>query len=322
MTENLCARCGRPTDATVCRPEAQELADALTAAAGHAEDAETVIARQARYGGGGRGGHGEPLPVDFTASARHAAVSLTVGGWMRVLIEEGYAAEPEAWRPLAGPLCPPVRPGDEPRKGNRCPHGSCAAIRDQGVRSPLARALTWLAAQVGRLRKHPAAGEALAELHDACAQLERLVDRPADKVLVGVCDCGKVLYAPRGRQAIRCPDPCGATWNVSDGLAILRRHLDDRLFTAAEAAPLAVRLDDGDRSTEQVRKLIGKWAERGEITAKGCVWREPNAAELQKDPHHGMVAVPTYRFGDIAERLARTPRRAAAKAAEEASDAA
>jgi hypothetical protein len=96
---------------------------------------------------------------------------------------------------------------------------------------------------------------------------------------------------------------------VADGLEILRRHLNDKLFTEAEAARLAVRLDGGDRSTDQIRRLIGMWAARGQIGTRGQVWREPNTGELERDPNHGPVAVPTYRFGDVADRLARTPRR-------------
>lgn len=311
MTDKpTCVRCGRPTDAVACHHCAHDLTQALTEAAGHAEDAWTVLARQTRYGTGSRGGNSESLPVDLTASTRYAGVSLAVGGWMRALIEEGYTAEPEPWRPIEGPLCPPVRPGDELRQGNRCKHPSCAGLRDQEAPSALAEACGWLAGHAQALRKHPDAGAAFKELHDACAQLERLVDRPADKVLVGVCDCGRVLYASLGRQVIRCPErTCGATWNVADGLEILRRHLNDKLFTEAEAARLAVRLDGGDRSTDQIRRLIGMWAARGQIGTRGQVWREPNTGELERDPNHGPVAVPTYRFGDVADRLARTPRR-------------
>jgi len=309
VTATTCVVCERPVPDTAyaCPSCALRLAQTLREASGHAEDAEAVLARQTRYGSGSRGGSSDSLPVDLTASTRYAAISLTVGGWMRVLIEEGYAPEPDAWRPLAGALCPPARPGDEPRRGNRCTHGSCIAIRDQGAPSALAQALTWLSAHCGQLRKHPAAREAFAELHDACAQLERLVDRPADKVLVGVCDCGKVLYAALGRTAIRCPDPCGATWNVSDGLDILRKHLDGRLFTAAEAAPLAVRLTGADRSTEQVRKLINAWSARGLIERRGEV-----IVQLDGYDEDGLPKTRTdglYRFGDVADRLATTPTR-------------
>jgi hypothetical protein len=285
--------------AYACPTCAQELADALVTASGHAEDAETVIARQARYGAGSRGGTSEPLPVDLTASTRYATIGNTITTWARDLEESGTPpAEP--WRPVAGPLCAPQRPDDEPRDKvrdeplYRCEHESCAAIRDRTPPPVLTTTLRWLAGQKSALRKHPAADELFRALHDACGQLARLVDRPADKELVGMCDCGKVLYAPHGRRVVTCPVPtCKLQWDVADSRTILRRALDGKLVTAAEAARLAQYLDT-DRNQQQIRKLINAWTrpERCLIGSHGEIDGEP-----------------AYRFGDISERLARTPRR-------------
>jgi hypothetical protein len=291
-----CVRCGAPTDAAVCRPEARTLAVELLTAAGHAEDAEAVITKQARYGTGGGGGNEEPMPVDLTAAGRLGAVESTVGTWARHVCET-RGTELPARRPLLGPVCA------EP-----CEHLSCERIQYRRPPSGLAQAAGWLATQIEWLRKRPEAGEAFADLHDACEQLARLVDRPPDKRLVGVCDCGRVLYAPVGRTAIRCPKPCGAEWNVDDGQDILMRHLDDKLLTAGEAARLAAYLD-ADRTQEQIRKLIAAFARRSLLIAHGYVMRDPTDAELRDDPEAGPVTVPTYRFGDIREQLARTPRR-------------
>jgi len=285
-----CTRCGRPTDGTVCHPEASALADALGIAAGHAEDAETVIARQARYGGGSRGGSDEPLPVDLTASARLDAVENTIGTWARHVVD-ARGTELPARRPRLGPTCERID----------CGHGSCLAIALRRPPRTLAAAAGWLSTQVEWLRHRPEAGEAFDELHDACTQLARLVDRPPDRDLVGMCDCGKVLYAAHGRTLIQCPQPrCKLVWHVERSRDILRRALDDKLFTAAEAARLLVHLDDGDRGTEQIRKLINKWAERGRITADGEIGGEP-----------------VYRFGDLGERLAGATRRTARVAEDE-----
>lgn len=287
-----CVRCGAPTDATVCRPEALSLAETLQIAAGHAEDAETVIARQVRYGAGGRGGRSEPLPVDLTASARLAAVGNTIGTWMRIVLEESGARPPAPWRPMAGALCPPTRPGDEPRRGGRCGHGSCAAIRDRTPPSALAAACSWLATQVGWLRKHPAAGEAWRELEDACEQLRRLVDRPADRELVGMCDCGRTLYAPHGRGVVTCPErTCQLRWEVAESRDILRAALNGKLVTAGEAARLAAYLD-GDRTQDTIRKLIAARVKTGQIAAHGMINGEP-----------------AYRFGEISAVLAAIPQR-------------
>jgi hypothetical protein len=283
-----------PDQAYVCQADALSLAETLQTAAGHAADAEAVIARQARYGGGGRGSGGEPLPVDLTRSARFDAVKLAADGWVSVLLTgETFPA----WRRTAGPLCPALR------TGVRCPHSSCAAIRVTTPPSTLAREFSWLSGHVSALRVHPAAGEAFKELHDACEQLARLVDRPAEKELVGMCDCGKVLYAPPGRGTVQCPEQtCKLRWDVATSRDILRRALDGKLVTAAEAARLGQYLDT-DRTQQQIRKLIDKWAERTLIEAHGHV--------VEDDKNGQPQTVPTFRFGDVSGRLARTPRRTA-----------
>lgn len=298
-----CVRCAKPMadQAYVCRADAQSLADDLLKAAGHAEDAEAVIARQVRYGNGGQGesGDGSHDP-DLIAARRLGAFRNTIGTWARVVTEE--TGRQPRWRPMAGPLCPhAIGP---------CDHDSCASIRRRLPGPALSLETAWLSRRVDFLRKHPAAGEAFRELHDACSQLERLVDRPVEnRHLVGICDCGKVLYAPWDWTVIQCKERnCGATWNLSDGQDILLRHLDDKLMTASEATRLAGHLD-AERTQDGIRKLIDKWAQRSEILAHGQVMREPTAAELKADPELTEVAVPTYRFGEIRNRLAATPRR-------------
>lgn len=290
MTEPRCVVCGRPTaDGYACMTDAMSLAESLAVAAGHAEDAEAVIARQTRYGAGGRGGSGDCAP-DLTASVKLDAIQLAVDGWTSDLL----GVEPfPAWKRSAGPAC---------GTGVRCPHSSCAAIRVVTPPPMLSRELAWLSGQMAALRKHPAADEAFRELQDACDQLVRLVDRPADKVLVGMCDCGKVLYAPHGKAVITCPAPtCRRPWNVQESRDILRKALDDKLVTAEEAARLAQYLDT-DRTQEQIRKLINKWASRGELAEH----------ELRDEEGRNEDG---YRFGGIALRLARAPRRTTREAA-------
>lgn len=295
---NPCVRCGRPTDATICRPEARALADQLLVAAGHAEDAEAVLTGQVRYSGGTRGGSGEDPMPNLGASVRLGRVNTAVRLWIEDL-RDGRPLPP--WRRVAGPPC---------QTGTRCPHASCAAVRVINPPSALAQGLSWLSGQMEALRKHPAADEAFTSLHAACERLAVLVDRPADNHhLVGVCNCGKILYAPWDWTVIRCRDrTCGAVWSLADGQDILMRHLDDKLMTGGEASRLAAYLDTS-RTQDNIRKLIDRWAGRSLLVAHGYVMREPTDAELKDDPDAGPVAVPTYRFGDIREQLAQTPRR-------------
>lgn len=285
-----CVRCGQPMPdvAFVCRPEASALAQRLREAFGHLEDAEAVITRQVRYGAGSRGGSDEAPGPDLAAAARLARIENTIGTWTRHVLEERQTTIP-AWTLTVGPSC----------AQGWCGHASCREIRYQPRPSELAHACAWLASEVETwLRMRPEADQAFAELESACDDLARLVDRPAETELVGMCDCGRTLYAVEGRTVIRCPQiTCRLLWNVAESRDILRRALDAKAVTAGHAARLAQYLDT-DRTQEQIRKLINSWSSRGQLLAEG----ETEDGE------------PTFRFGDVAERLARTPRRAAREA--------
>ena len=329
VTAPTCPICASPLadGSVVCRRDARSLADALTVAAGHAEDAWTVIARQTRYGAGGGARQLDPeplaaaehhernpvttfgwaasierplagglrpgvIPPDLSASGRLADTTNTVTTWARHVCEQ-RGAELPARRPLLGPLC---------ELGTGCPHDSCAGIRFRRPPSDLGEAAAWLATQLDWLRMRPEAEEAFDGLDDACQLLERLVDRPANRgELVGVCDCGTTLYAAHGRSHVVCPEKtCELRWNVAESRDILRDALREKLFTAAEAAHLAAHWDE--RTSEQIRKLINKWTERGRLTAHGWIAGSTGEDEARW---------PTYRFGDVIDRLATAPRRAA-----------
>lgn len=279
-----CAICAKPLadGATACTTCARNLAQALQAAAGHAEDAWTVIARQARYGTSG-GARAEPELGEIAEDRARNAVK-----------EFAWAASIE--RPLAGALRPEPLPialgaADD---FHAVENTLTTWARDMDSDADtLAGAAVWLAEHVELLRHHEAAAEAFDELEDACHQLERLVDRPgSDRRLVGVCDCGAILYARHGQTVIQCGErTCGASWDVERSREILLRHLDGQLLTAAETARMAAYLDPG-RTTEQIRMLIASWAKRGQVAVRGEIG-----------------GAPTYRFGEIRARLAETPRR-------------
>lgn len=294
---NQCLRCGAPTDFYVCRPEARDLADQLLVAAGHAEDAWTVIARQTRIGHGG-GGRGEP-PELGAIPGDNVRNPVTTFGW-QASIE----------RPPIGALRPEPTPADlgalDRYHAAEATITTWAGTHDGG----LPAACRYLATQIDDLRQHPAAKDAFDDLEAACRQLERLVDRRVDnRHFIGICNCNRALYAPWNWTIIQCKDKtCGAVWNLADGQDILLRHLDDKLVTAGEAAKLAGHLDP-DRSQDAVRKLIEKWAARGRLTPHGHIMREPTDAEIRRDPEAYPVPVPTYRFGEIRQLLDETPRR-------------
>lgn len=292
-----CVRCGAPTDAYICRTEANDLATQLRAAAGHAEDAWTVIARQTRTTTAGAGRQPDPIPTASEDNRRNRV--------------KDFAWQASIEKPPVGALRPEPTPADLGAldRYHTAENTAITWLRDLGGDAEdLPGALHWLANHTEALRLDPAAKEAFDDLEAACRQLERLVDRRVDnRHFIGICDCGKALYAPWNWTAIQCK-PCGAIWNLADGQDILLRHLDDRLVTLGEAAKLAGHLDP-DRSQDAVRKLVEKWAGHGRLVPHGHIMREPTDREIRHDPEAYPVPVPTYRFGEIRKLLDETPRR-------------
>ncbi|MBB4755312.1 hypothetical protein BJ964_009583 [Actinoplanes lobatus] len=297
---NTCVICERPTpDGEACHQCARDLAETLREAAGHAEDAWTVIARQTRYGAGSRGGREQPPIVDFTAADDYAAARNTLTTWILHVIEQDGPTIPTPQR-AAGPVC-----------ALQCGHVSCRALQRPTPPIPLADATRWLADQTTWLRTRPEAEQAFDELGYACQILTRLVDRPEPPQLrlVGMCDCGKILYARHGVDVVECKgEHCGATWHVDRSQTILRAALDERLVTAGEAAHLAGYLDT-DRSAKQIRALVDVWGKRGRINPADHVLVKHTHRGCDDDCAEVRDIVPVYRFGDIAALMATAERR-------------
>jgi hypothetical protein len=152
---------------------------------------------------------------------------------------------------------------------------------------PLAAAAAWLDGQLDWLRHQPYAGEAFDVLATASWTIQRVVDRPPEKVVVGQCPCGEHLYAVRGAAQVTCKS-CGTAYDVETTRDELKRRLDQALFTAAELATLVAYFGEGQRGP--VRKLINKWHERGLIAV------------------HSVRGEPAYRFGEVVARLASSRR--------------
>jgi hypothetical protein len=280
MNPTCACGCNRPVPdgyaAPACmdraRQQLAEIAD-LTVAA------RDVAQRQARrgVGGGASGKPGSSLPIDLGATARLDAVQNCLTGWVRVIAEErGPAAEINA--------------------------GASGGVSGWGGmgetgRDDLRASAQWLGGHCEWMRHRPEVDEFLRDV-EACARVIRRVADPSRdrRVVVGLCDCGRMLYAPKDREIVTCPD-CERHWDVDASTENMRGHLDERLVTAAEAAHLAGFLDT-DRSGKEIRKLVNKWAERGELSV-----------DLTGDE-------PRHWFGNIAARLAVTPRRAVQEPAE------
>lgn len=286
--DHACDLCGNPTDGYVCPADVVTTARYLQRVVDLAGEVETNVARLARYAT--RNGRRAPLadeestgrevnrrqpvrvfgfpaskerplpnalravalPVDLNASARAAQAFNDVTTWARMVHEE---------------------------RGARL-------LLDVGVgEHPAAVAAGFLLDQLDWMRHQPFADEAFEQLRAAGAVIQRIVDRPADEDLVGVCDCGLYLYARRGRALVQCL--CGLAWNVQESRLTLMEALRDRLVTIAEAATLGV-LAFPDLQRERVRNLVKSW--------------------VRPDRPNHMIGVdtpdgPAYPFGDILDRL-------------------
>ena len=295
MTQLLCAICGRSTaDGYGCVPcsvtEPQRLLAEIGDMAGPALD---IAQRQTSGGSGGGGGKpGSTVPIDLGAMARYDAVRRELSTWVRVITEERGAPAVRAvggsWGPSEG-----VREG-------------------QTGRDDLRAIAAWLAEHCEWMRHRAQVDKFVADVRRCHRVLAGLARRGGKTALVGMCDCERVLYARIGRQTITCPG-CELEWDVDESRDTLRRHLDERHVTAAEAAHLAAYLDT-DRTSVQIRKLVNKWAERQQIEAHPVLVKHQHRDTCEPGCTTASDTIATYRFGDIADRIAHTPRRAAVAA--------
>lgn len=278
MTVNTCRVCGSATpDGWVCVTETERARQQLAEIAELTEAARAVMYRQTSTGDSG---HARPGPrdlLDYGAGARLDAVQTALTGWVRAVREDAKVKS-------------------APREGDLI-----AACAD------------WLADHVEVIRHLEIADEILREIGDCWHTMRSVVERgrEPDKV-VGACNCQRILYAKAGRAAVKCPE-CDAVWDVTEARDELRGRLNGKLVTAAEAAHLGAYLDT-DRTSQQVRKLVNKWAERDQLEPRDgreVLIKHRHRPTCQSDCKQVVDRLAVYRFGDIADRLANTPRRAA-----------
>lgn len=285
--DHQCDLCGNPTDGYVCRADVEQTVPYLQHVVDLAGEVETNVARLARYAtrGGRRAAEpdeglvtalvnrrqpvmafgfaasrerqlknalrAESLPVDLNASARAAVAFNHVTFWAR-RVETDRGQRP-----------PPVRVGEH-----------AAAV-----------AAAWLLGQLEWIRHQEFADLAFEQLRAAGAVIERIVDRPPDEQLVGVCDCGGYLYAWPGQSAVECA--CRLRWEVEASRVSLMDALRGRLVTVAEAATLGV-MAYPDLQRQRIRNLVQSW-----------VRPERTNSLLGTDSRDGLV----YSFGEILDRL-------------------
>jgi hypothetical protein len=143
----------------------------------------------------------------------------------------------------------------------------------------------WLTHRHDELAGRPDAPAAAVDIGRVVTAGWRAVDRPADRVYAGACDCGEQLYAGPTAATVVCRG-CDSEHVIATRRERMLAELDSRLMTGAEIARLGTYFGQiTDR--ERARGLIKVWAARGLVVARG----------------HSKAGAPLYPFGEVLDRL-------------------
>jgi hypothetical protein len=233
--QNECVTgCGRPTrdQRLLCDQETWELEKALGDLPALLDELHVTLTRQAVMGSGGGGGKVigkvQPLPYDVRASEVLEQLRIVLVGWVRVIAEDhGHEL-----------------PGDQLRSVAR-----------------------WLLTRINLLASHEAAEDIHREITDACASGNRAIDKVAERIFVGLCECGDWLYARPSSRLVQCRK-CERSFDVAASREGLWEALGDRLMTIAEIVSWGVQLQYvAEKETKRVRNLLDQWVKRGRIVA-------------------------------------------------------
>lgn len=141
------------------------------------------------------------------------------------------------------------------------------------VANRIADLARWLGEHEREIRRHEAAGELWAEVHELTERARYAVlPRGGSRAYLGVCSaplnedddepelCDEDLYAPEGRSTVKCPK-CWVTHQVAERRAVMLTAMRGEKLTAAECT----RAFAGYRGVELTLARIGMWARRRRI---------------------------------------------------------
>lgn len=205
-----CPVCDAPQDeGLLCHACCTALERELAAVPGIVADLDIALSRQARIGGGGKGGLArERMPINLGALAAIDDLTNTLTTWARD-VGEGHGWD---WRSRL---------------------------------SAAEMATNVLLGRIPEIRRHRAVAELHDEIIDAVRQARRAIDRPAEQQFLGTCyvpdpehedqPCDADLYARAGASSATCK-VCGITHDVAERRAWLLQQAAELLCTVREAA--------------------------------------------------------------------------------------
>lgn len=280
--------CNRPVDgqAYACTGCADRAARDLAQIADLADAAHDVATGQTRRGPAVHGsGDSDRLPIRLAVMARLDSATTAVTTWARHVASERGIHPPSA------------------AVGDSAGSGAWDRVARSGrddLSGPLEVAARWLSSHLEWCRHRREWPELARDLSAAARLVRAIVDRPADRQLVGACECEVTLYARPHATVVECPE-CHRSWDVKASRDALIKNLDDRLLTAAEIAVLAL-IENPDRNRQHVRRCINVWAGRGAV--RGIAQRGQTTD-----------GQPLYQVREVLARIAQAEARAAERLA-------
>lgn len=314
MSHDCGTGCGRPTTTNLCQHCARELEDALAKlgtwahrpTGGDVIEWCNLVTQEV---------HGRPIPRAELSRDNVAALPSSVfdspSGRATMGKTQGLAAELDVQRSrqtrrgsMNGPRLAPDSKVWAP--SNRLDRAEVTLARavalwvgrlakaDHGIPSvtvtgaTLARACTLLLWHSKDILEHADAAEAHRAFCDAATRIEKLVDRPADRVYAGPCwellpddtQCQTDLYAAPGVKEVQCRS-CGIVHNVEYRKAWLADHLEEVELTATNCSRALAQI-----GLTVSRSHIDVWATRGSLISRGRV-------------NSGGRSLALYRVGDV-----------------------
>jgi hypothetical protein len=227
--------CGAPTrdDAYVCDNDLGHLARALGEVPWLDEQLTITMSRESGVDYATMGGSPSsetPLSVNAGALEAHINLRAVLVTWVRFCEEESIRHQ---------------------ARTDALPANTLPAIS------------RWLLWRVDGLAFSDLGFDAYSEITRAVGRARMTIDRPAEKVYAGPCECGRDLYAKPGAKLTKCRG-CEREYDVDEMREWMRSGVMGRLVTAREGATLLGRF-----ALPTAQKTIDSWHQRRQLLDHG-----------------------------------------------------